>query len=495
MEKNMKMNAGKGAGKKVLKIGSFSITMTVVVVAIAILINLLVAELPGTLTKIDTSALQLFTVGEETETIVGALDRDVQVYVLAQKGTEDSTILGLLERYEALNDHVKVSTVDPATNPTFIAQYTDSSLNANSVIFVSDLRSYVLDYTEIYTTQYSEEEYYNYLYYGVYPTGTTYFNGELAFTTAVDYVTREDLPVLYALTGHGETTLDANYASYITAENVASETLSLLTVDAVPEDCSILLINNPTSDINADELTMLQTYLDEGGNVILVTSYMYYSESVMPNLTALVHKLGLESVDGIVFEGSRNYYTGYPFNVLPALGTSGPMALIREGTQYAMMYAAHGIIESGEGTGTVIPMLSTTSGAYVKKVPESGKFNTYDKEDTDIAGQVYVGAAVTGQADGTRKEEYRFVWYSSPSITSASDDSYVSGGNSSVFMGSVSWMAENKTSLSILAKQLQIEALVLTEAQSTLWSTIVIFVIPLSVLAAGFVIWFKRRKR
>ena len=495
MNNEKKTKTSGSRNRKMLKIGSFSVTVTAVVIVIAVLVNLFVGELPGTITKLDTSTLQLYTVGEETEGVLAGVDRDVYFYVLAERGTEDTTITSLLERYEALSKHVKVSVIDPATNPTFISQYTEDQLSSNSVIVASDLRHYVLDFSEIYTTQYTEEDYYNYLYYGVMPTGTQYFNGELAFTTAVDYVTREDLPVLYTLEGHGETALDATYQAYITAENVAMSTLSLLTVDVIPDDCSVILINNPTGDINGDELAMLRQYLAEGGSVILVTSYANYSEMGMPNLTALAAELGLEPADGIVFESDRNYYTGYPYSLLPAMGSTGPMALVSESTQYALMHASHGILANGKAEGTVIPMLTTSAGAYVKAVPASGSFNTMAKEDSDLSGQFYLAAAVTGTADGTREADYRFVWYSSPSITSSSDDSYISGGNSAVFMGSVGWMAENQISLSILAKQLQVQALTLTAAQSSLWSIIVIFIIPLAVLAAGFVIWIRRRKR
>ncbi len=481
--------------RKTLKIGSFGVTMTAVVIGIAILVNLFVGELPGTLTKLDTSAIGLYTVGTETEEIVGALDRDVRFYLLAERGNEDSTITGLLERYESLSDHVKLTVIDPATNPTFIGAYTEEQLSANSVIVESDLRHYVLSYTDIYTTQYSEEDYYNYMYYGVYPTGTPYFNGELAFTTAVDYVTREDLPVLYSLEGHGESALDTTFEQYITAENVGRNTISLLTVDTIPVDCSAILINNPTGDINSDELETLLEYLYQGGNIILVTSYNNYSELSMPNLAKLCAAMGLESVDGIVFESDRNRYTGYPYSLLPALGSTGPMALVSEGTQYALMHAPHGIIANGKGEGNVIPMLTTSTGAYVKAVPDNGQFATLDKEEGDLSGQMYLGVAVTGTADGSRTDEYKFVWYSSPSVVNASYDQYVSGGNSAVFMGSVSWMAENKISLSILAKQLQIEALTLTAGQSGLWSVVVVFVIPLVLLAAGFVVWIRRRKR
>ena len=63
-EKKMKKAAAPAAGRKTLKIGSFSVTVTAVVIAIAVLLNLFVNELPGSITKLDTSALQLFTVGE-----------------------------------------------------------------------------------------------------------------------------------------------------------------------------------------------------------------------------------------------------------------------------------------------------------------------------------------------------------------------------------------------------------------------------------------------
>lgn len=495
-QKNTKKKSSLSQNRKTVKIGSFSITMTAVVIVICVLVNLFVSELPATFTKLDTSSRQLFTVGEETESVLAGLDTDVRMYLVAERGTEDANILTLLERYESMNSHIRVSKVDPATNPAFIGKYTEENVSPNSVIVESDLRHYVVDYYDIYTVEYTEEEYYYYMYYGVQPTGTSYFNGELAFTTAVDYVSRTDLPILYSLTGHGETALSAAYSGYVTAENIAMSELSLLTVDTIPADCSAILINNPTSDINSDELAMLQNYLAQGGNVILVTAYNSYSELLMPNMTVLVNAMGLESVDGIIVEGNRNNYTGYPYTLLPSFGTrtTGPLSLISESTQYALMEMAHGILETGEGSGTVIPMMATSASAYVKDIL-SGNATTWEKEEGDITGMTYVGAAVYGTADGTRGDEYKFVWYSSPTITDENADYYVSGGNSDVFIGSVNWMAENKINLSILAKQLQVEALVLEASQISFWSAVVIFVLPLGILAIGFVVWMKRRKR
>ncbi|MBR4184345.1 MAG: hypothetical protein IKQ87_01145, partial [Clostridia bacterium] len=64
-----------------------------------------------------------------------------------------------------------------------------------------------------------------------------------------------------------------------------------------------------------------------------------------------------------------------------------------------------------------------------------------------------------------------------------------------VFLSVIDWMNGNKTNFAILGKLMQVEALTLTEAQSGVWSAVVAIVIPVAVLAIGFVIWFRRRRK
>ncbi len=490
---NNENKKGKKLNGRYLRLGSFSMVMTAVVIAAVVILNLFVAELPSTYTKYDLSSLQLYTIGEETEQILSTVDEDINIYILTQRGAEAPNTEELLERYAAMNSHIHVSTVDPIANPGFIANYTEKSLSDNSVIVESAKRSTAIDYNEIYQRQYSEEELYYYYYYGQMPTGTPYFNGELMFTTAIDYVTRDDLPTMYRLTGHGETELGSTYLDYISSENVATETISLLTVDSIPEDCASILINVPTSDLSASDVELLKGYLDEGGNVILVTGAGTFSSAAMPNLASLTEYMGLEAVDGLVVETDRNRYMGYQHYLLPSLNSSatdGPTTLLTSTDMYVLMNAAHGIVSTGEKS--VTPLLSSSAYAYVKGDLTS---DTLDKADGDIEGTVYLGAAVTAEADGTRSDTCKLVWYSSPAISDENADMYVSGGNSSLFVSTVNWMSENKINLSIIAKQMQVEALTVTEADVAIWSPVVIFVIPLAFLVFGFAIWFKRRRR
>ncbi len=84
--------------------------------------------------------------------------------------------------------------VDPVQNPYFSKQYTETALNDNSVIVVGDKRSLALDYSKIYVTT-SSIDYSTYNY-----TPETNFDGENAFTSALDYVTSDTLPTAYLLT-------------------------------------------------------------------------------------------------------------------------------------------------------------------------------------------------------------------------------------------------------------------------------------------------------
>lgn len=68
---------------------------------------------------------------------------------------------------------------------------------------------------------------------GYYSTVTGY-DGEGQITSALQYVTREDMPVFYELTGHDETEISGDFLDVLTKANIELESLDLLQNDAVP---------------------------------------------------------------------------------------------------------------------------------------------------------------------------------------------------------------------------------------------------------------------
>ena len=92
----------KHTNKKTLKLGAYYTVLSVVVIAVVIAVNLLVGELPSTLTKFDASSSQLYTLGEQSESIARNLSDEVNIYLIAQTGYENTQIVDFVSRYTCL---------------------------------------------------------------------------------------------------------------------------------------------------------------------------------------------------------------------------------------------------------------------------------------------------------------------------------------------------------------------------------------------------------
>ncbi len=485
MQKNTQK---KPINMRALKGGSYSLLLCALALVLVVTVNLFVGALPSTYTKIDTSTTGLLNISEETKTLVSAVDTPVTVYLLAQRGTEDATISELLQRYKDLSPHITLKTVDPDTNPAFVTKYTAETLSNNSVIVESALRHYVVDYTDIYVTSYAnitQEEYYNYMYYGIMPQGTPYFYGELKLTTAIDYVARASLPTVYLLTGHDEASLTSSIAASFTANNILSAQLSLLGEDGIPTDAAAILLNNPKTDLSEYEAERVRTYLENGGSMILVTDFRYFSGETMPNLASVAALAGMRSEDGILVETDRSGYNTYPTMLLPTLIAGGPTELLASTSVSTMLADAHGIVLTGEGEAETAALLKTTISSYVKKNVNA---ETAEKEEGDADGPFAVAAYA-------QLGEGKFVWYSSPYIVSEDLDYYVNGGNSRMFMASVNWMCESESSVSVAAKTMMTEMLVVPASAQGFWTVVLVIILPVAVLGVSFAVWLRRRRR
>ena len=480
---------------RTLRRGTYIIAVSAIVIAVVIAVNLFVSVLPSSFRNIDMTANSMYTLSDETKVILETVSSDINMYIIVEAQKESSAtdeVRNMLERYAELNSHIKVSTIDPGVYPNFTAQYTTENVSANSVIVVSDKRSQVVDSSKLYmyVTDYGNFTQSDYSYYqnmGMNLGGTLNYFGEMYFTGAVSYVSDENLPTVCVLTGHGESELDSEAAEAVTGENISTESLNLLTT-AVPDDASAVIINQPTYDISENEYNALDAYLNAGGNIILITDAVNYSAEKMPFIASLAEKMGLKSVEGIVIETSANGYSQYPYNIVPTIGTGGPAALLKDGGAAIMLYGgSHGIVSTDTSSATVYPLLSTTSSSYVKSA--GIELTTFEKEDGDTDGPVYLGAASTLAVSDDA--EAKFTWYASPNIMSSA----MAKGNLELFCATLNWMCDKETSISIIGREISASTLAVTSGSATLWSNIMIAVIPLAILIIGFVVWWRRRRK
>ena len=464
--------------------GGYSILATAMVVAIAIMVNLFVGALPKSLTQFDTTANNLFTLSQQSEALAAELTEDVTIYWVVRSGQEQSYLESLLAQYKAAGDHIRVVKKDPDVYPTFPDAYTDS-YTENSLIVVCGDRYRYVDYNDIFVMDYA-----SYYYYG---TSSWSFDGESQITSAIDYVTREDLPKLYLLTGHGEAALSATFSAAVGAENIQTEELSLLTQEGVPADGDALLINAPQSDISEGEIQKLQEYLDNGGKVLLITDPP--KNGKLTNLEALLAGYGVTAQEGVVVEGDQNYYVwGTPYYLLPEIHSHTVTAPLVSDGYRVVLPVAQGLTVSDKlpDNVAVTQLLTTSDSAFSKAAGYN--LTTYEQEEGDADGPFALGVAISQEIDDGITAQ--ILWFSSGALVDDSSNSQASGGNQDLFLNALNYLCgSGESGISIHPKSLDQEYLTLDSGTASALTGLMLVIIPAGCLGLGIWIWARRKRK
>jgi len=473
---------------KNLSFSAYSTGMIAVAVMLVVVVNIIMGEMPSSWTAIDMTSQKLYSLTDQTVDYVKNMQDDVTIYVLVNQDNQDTTLGQTLQRYDDLSDHITVEYVDPTVNPMFYTQYTTGNISTNSLIVVSDKRSKVIDYNDVYESSYD----FDYSTYS-YNTTTTGYDGEGQITSALDYVLNDNMPKVYMTTGHNELSLSNTFTSALNKENVDYETVNLMDLDAIPDDAACLFINGATSDFSSDDKDKVIDYLDNGGKVILVTGY---TDEETPNIDAILSYMNLSIAKGLVVENDSNGYYRSPYYILPTQSsdsyTSGTYG------KYLFLPYSQGIIvpeevstdEAATGDITYDVFLSTSDSSFAKQ--DVNNTQDFSQSENDMNGPFALGVeAVKTLDDG----DATLVVYGCEQLFTDDANSVVSGANLTLFTNTFSGMADHETSVSIPVKSYEVSNLVVDSAQILLLGLLVTVILPVGCMIAGFVIWFRRRKK
>lgn len=202
-------------------------------------------------------------------------------------------------------DNVEVEAVNVVANPTALSRYKTTSLTT------FEPKDIVVSYGDRYRIVSAE---------AFWLSDYTLYNGEYTLATLIKSVTAIKQPAAYFITGHGETVFDsaapesemslkaARLYDLLRAQGMRVAALDLSTVDKVPEDCAVLVLNNPTSDFTLDsdklndmryesEIEKLDKYLiNDQGALMVARDY----NRTFPNLDAFLKSWGFKFGTSVV---------------------------------------------------------------------------------------------------------------------------------------------------------------------------------------------------
>ena len=252
--------------------------------------------------------------GEKDVKITFCTDPDVLIASTTTRVTYFMA-LKMASEYKNLN----VETINIAYNPTAVAKYKPTSLskiNASDII-VSYGDRYRVVSAESFWTQDSNDVLWSY-------------NGEYKMASIIKSVTAVNRPAAYFVTDHGESYYDEkNPESQMSLDNayiydllgergMEVKTLEISKVDKIPEDCVLLIINNPKKDFEVDtdrfdefgyisDTEKLDRYMvSSQGSIMVMRDYNEDNREPLPILDAFLYEWGFDFEDARVSDADNH---------------------------------------------------------------------------------------------------------------------------------------------------------------------------------------------
>ena len=455
-----------------------NVAVTIVLAfAILVLVNFVSAR---RFARVDTTEGKQFSLSEQTKKVLAGLDQDINITAFytedhyRRRAAED-----ILDEYAQQSSKLHVTFIDPASKPGLAIAY---KIRRNgTVVFEAGSRREGVE---------------------------SYENEEQDFTSGILKLLATEQKKLYFLEGHGEHDVDG-YEDYsygdlkkiMEAENYQVDKLVLAGRASIPADCSVLIVAGPQKPLLPEEEETIHKYLSEGGKAIIMVD-----PSPSPSLGAFLARWGIEVQDDIVLDGFGQALFGDP-SIPVSVTYDYHTITLPMGRMMTFFPMARSLVPKTDlGDDIEVTQLVKTSqdswGEVDTEALLSDRRAKYD-EGRDLKGPRCVAVAVAlkeesekeappapGQTETAKEKRVLVALGDSDFVT----NKHLEQGNPDIFMNSVNWLAEEEELISIRPKdqgQSQIRSLTGRQLRSV--KTASIFAVPILLLIAGAIVWWKRR--
>ncbi|MFC1988511.1 GldG family protein [Chloroflexota bacterium] len=450
--------------------GKFS-TGTTVMASIFISIILLINAISiGNYQRFDITGLSQFTLTSQTQDTLGKLETPVQVIGFFVPGDPfgigidiGSFAKSLLTEYQNYTDKLSFEEIDPDEHPDQANQYDITQYQ--TVVFESgNLRRQV-------SPQEIMEQ------------------AEHAFTSAILEVTGTEQKKVYFLTGHGESDIsnDYNQARQGLLDNLYKvDTLDLLVTPTIPEDAAALIIAGPRRSLATSEIEIIKDYLNNNGWVMLLLN-----PGFPPEFKQLLSEWWIDIEDGTLIEPSSYVSPSIDSPIVPR--TRNML-----GMSETYFPGAAAIIPQTDYPENIIlqPLFFTSEDSWLEKnytTLEEPQFDVgIDQKGPHLIGVLLIAALLNAEAETVEDFELtRLVVVGDSDF--ASDQHFYNGDNGNLFLNLVELLTAGKEIISIERKVLPFRRMVVSQGEADFINISSIGLLPLLVLVAGGIIWWRRR--
>ena len=459
-----------------------NVTLSIVgVIGIAVFANAIVTHRFDK--RADLTVLQLYTLSEQTKTVLKNLEKEVQaIAFFSDSNAQAARAKDILELYERETEFLTVSFKDP---------YIDLQLR--------DKYDIQRDGTTVFISEAGQEK--------------VTIVEEQKFTSAILKLIRNETKKIYFLVGHEEHGIDdfnnngySGVRTELENQNYAAFSLSLLTEPDIPSDCEVLVIAGPKTALTRHEIDIVAKYLTQGGKLFLMLNpSVNATEDVNNRLVRLMKRWGITIGNDIVIDKMQ-------FVPLFGPGAPAPGFELHEITRTMRDLVAFPLTRSVTPTADTEVNLSVKSLAKTVGGPGNSWGETQRETDgtfsedftdftytagVDTPPPVSVAVAVERKADAdsngnATSDPTRIVVFGDSDFAA---NAIFREPSRDLFLAAINWLTIEEDLVAIRPIDLSQQALREMTLQDVRVVQITsVFFIPLIVFIAGVTVWWQRRK-
>ncbi len=472
------------------KYGSVATGLTVAFVAVVVIVNIIFSLLSDAYSwKLDMTSYDLYSISDSTKQIVNALTKEDVITLTVMYNEEEypEQFRESIKRFANLSENITCTYVDPDVNPQALTSFgSEYSITEGAVVVQNGDRLRVIPFEDMYEQDSS--------------TGSVTFKIEDSLASAVLYVTKEEIPMVYFVTGHGEEGYDA-FMSLIANNGADVTEVKLSQLSEFDDMARVMVICNPTIDYSETEIRILQEFLSNDYNYERDLFYFSDPEAPsLPNLEAFLAEWGIGLSDNIVME-SDNYSASSlassseagPLYLIPSYEdaevsgvtiTADYLSVVPNTRAVELLFEASGITET-------TALMTTSEESYAKS---GDTLNAgYEQAEGDAEGPFTVAAVATRYKyeNNVAVESHVFVAGSTDML----NEYYISYNGNGGFLYSVYQMMvdENESEIVGASKTASSTAMTLDTATVRWGSIVFIGIIPGIFLIIGLIVYIRRR--
>lgn len=349
---------------------------------------------------------------------------------------------------------------------------------------------------------------------------------ERDFTNALINVLRASEPKIYYLTGQGQRDLADTESGagagglfeVLRRESYVVEPYSIpINQPVIPDDCNILVTNNPTGDLHPRELEAIQAYLDRGGRLLVMLDPWLHANPNMANEVFrpwLASRYCIEIGSDIVL--TRDQEKHYEAQLSAARGPFEAVDSDEDFEIWRGSYRADHPITAGFDQTMVLQAARTVS---VCDEPQEGVFafdllrttpnfwaesdvaglrnrGTAEQDDHERFGALPLAVSVIANTDMPGDSEGR---NRQARIVVVGDSDFVSNGqitypgHINFVMNTFAWLSESEELIAIRPTGKVAPPLILSEGERRAVAWISTLLTTQVVVLAGLLMYFRRR--